>query len=543
MSMRIGVDGAALALDLQAGIANVTAQLLAEMARQRPEDRFTLLFPSRDFVAPEGVFPGPNVDWYATRFIDSPDPARLGQSLPTTDDPAPYLVVDDVRRVAPANRSSTAFTFVLDRPCRSMVLASRAARPCQIAANSGDERRLGIGIRCLHFRGPLGSVSIEHNDARLSAGFHGGEGDYRWTDGAAVLPRALFAGLGTPLTITVDLAMQLPRYFQADDVFVDEARSFYSALGELSARLEDICAARVTRAFDVFHSHHFAPRIVPSAINIATAYDIIPVLHPEYFGGDAVAHFRDVLDVFRRCERVFCISEATRRDLIARLDFHPDRLVYAPIDCDAAFRVIEPREASTEVLERYGLAKQPYIVCVGTIEPRKGHLAVIEAFNRLRAQEPGIQPRLALIGRRGWGFEAVFAAIEESPVRMDILYLDYVPRADLVHLYNGAHFAAYLSTYEGFGLPVLEALACGIPVVTSNVSSMPEVAGPAGLLVPPDDPEQIALAFQRMFTEPGMRERLAAAAAQQRARFGWTRTVQIYLEHIDDLVRRKARAA
>ena len=541
--MRIGVDGAALTQNVQAGIANVTAQLLAEMVRQRPEDRFTLLFPSRDFVAPEGVFPGPNVDWYATRFIDIPNPGRLEQSLPITDDPAPYLVVDDIHRVAPVSRSSTALTFVLDRRCRSIVLASHAARPCDIEVTSSDNRCLGIAIRCLHFRGPRGSVSIEHHDARLGAGFHGVEAAYRWTDGAAVLPRALFAGLGTPLTIAVDLAMQLPRYFQADDVFVNEARSFYTALGELSARLEDICTERVTRAFDVFHSHHFAPRIVPGAINIATAYDIIPVLHPEYLSGDAVVHFHSVLDVSRRCERIFCISEATRRDMIGRLDFRPDRVVTAPIDCDATFRVLELRDASTKVLARYGLAGQPYIVCVGTIEPRKGHLAVIEAFNRLRAQVPRFQPRLAVIGKRGWGFESVFAAIEASPVREDILYLDYVPRADLVHLYNRAHFAAYLSTYEGFGLPVLEALACGIPVVTSNVSSMPEVAGPAGLLVPPDQPEQIGLAFQRMFTESGLREWLATAAAQQRARFSWTRTVQIYLEHIDDLVRRRARVA
>ena len=131
----------------------------------------------------------------------------------------------------------------------------------------------------------------------------------------------------------------------------------------------------------------------------------------------------------------------------------------------------------------------------------------------------------------------MFAAIDASPVREDILYLDYVPIEDLVHLYNRAHFAAYLSSYEGFGLPILEALACGIPVVTSNVSSMPEVAGAAGLLVRPDDIGQIADAFRRMFTEPGLRDRLAAMAPAQRAQFSWKASARIYLEHIEHLVR------
>ena len=540
--MKIGIDGAALTQNLQAGICNVTVQILAEMARQRPEDQFTILSPSQDFTGPPALLSQPNVDWYSTRLIDFPNPKRLGQTLPTADDPAPYLVIDDVHRVAPAGRSSTAVTFVVDRRCRSIVLASRAARPCDIIATSSDERRLGIGVRGLHFRGPLGSVSVDHHDGRLmSAGFHGDEDKFRWTDGAAVLPRAAFASLGSPLTITVNLGAQLPCYFLTDEVFLDTARTFYVALSELAARLEDICAERVLRGFDIFHSHHFAPRIVSGAINIATAYDIIPVIHPEYFGADAVTHFQNVLSVFRRCERVFCISEATRRDLIGRLDFHPDRVVAAPIDCDAAFRVLDGREASAEVLERYGLGRQPYIASVGTIEPRKGHLRVIEAFNRLRAQEPKVEPRLALIGKRGWDFEKVFAAIDASPVRKDILYLDFVPIADLVHIYNCAHFTAYLSTYEGFGLPVLEALACGVPVVTSNVSSMPEVAGPAALLVPPDDTDQIALAFRRMFAEPCLRDRLAAAAREQRAQFSWTKTAQIYLEHIDDIVRRSSK--
>lgn len=533
--MRIGVDGAALNQGLFAGIYNVTVQLLNEMAEQRPQHDYTMLVSSREIPEAPGLFSRPNVNLRASRFIDRPNARMLSQALPVTNDAEPHLLVNGAQRVAPISRSSHSITFTVDRPCRSLVLASRAIRPSD-AINSLDGRRLGIGINSLEFQGPFGSVRVDHHDPRLSLGFHGAEAAHRWTNGAAVIPRELFEQCGVPLTVTIGVSHMMAFYFVNDETVVEAARGFYGSLDSLSTQIEERFTERMVRGLDVFHSHHFAPRIVPGAVNIATAYDIIPILHPEHFGADAVAHFQNVVSVFRRCDRVFCISEATRRDLITRLNFHPDRVVTAPIDCDAAYRRLPP-DVSGGVLARYGLAEAPYAICVGTIEPRKGHARVVEAFTRFRQENPGSRAKLAIIGKRGWHFERVFAAIDASPVREDILYLDYVPIEDLVHLYNRAHFAAYLSSYEGFGLPILEALACGIPVVTSNVSSMPEVAGSAGLLVRPDDVSQIADAFRRMFTESGLRDRLAAMAPAQRAQFSWKASAQIYLEHIEDLAR------
>ena len=401
--MRIGVDGAALNQGLFAGIYNVTVQLLNEMAEQRPQYDYTMLVSSREVPEFPGLFSRPNVELRASRFIDRANARMLSQALPVTNDADPHLLINGVQRVAPISRSNHSITFMVDRPCRSLVLASRAIRPSD-ATNSQDGRRLGLGINSLHVQGPFGSVSVDHHDPRLSLGFHGAEASHRWTNGAAVIPRELFESCGTPMTVTVGLSLQMGFYFANDDIMVEAARGFYGSLDNLSTQIEERFTERALRGMDVFHSHHFAPRIVPGLINIATAYDIIPILHPEHFGADAVAHFQNVVSVFRRCDRVFCISEATRRDLITRLNFQPDRVVTAPIDCDAAYRCL-PADASGEVLARYGLGGAPYAICVGTIEPRKGHARVVEAFTRFRQENPESRAKLAIIGMRGWDFE------------------------------------------------------------------------------------------------------------------------------------------
>jgi len=535
--MRIGVDGTALNQGILAGIYNVTVQLLNEMAKLRPKNEYTVFLPSLDFDHSSEIFSTPNVHAHATHFLDRPYSRPLAQCLPISDDAAPYLLIDDVHAILPISRSSRSLTFLVERPCRSITLVSRSIRPSDLSSASSDTRNLGLAISAIQIRGQLRTVIADHRDPRLGLGFHSAEPAHRWTNGMAVIPRSMFVSCGFPMSITITLEHMLKSYFTVDETTVASAREFYRSFDNLVLQVEDSFARRAIRSMDVYHSHHFAPRIIPGVINIATAHDIVPILHPEYFGADAVAHFKVFTDVLRRCDRVFCVSEATRCDLITVLDFSPEKVITAPNDCNPAFHQLMDAEIANPTLQRYGLSGRPYIICVGTIEPRKGHARIVEAYSKFRADCPNVRPRLAIIGKRGWHFEKVFSAIDTSEVNEDIIYIDYVPLEDLVHLYNRAHFAAYLSSYEGFGLPILEALACGVPVVASNTSSMPEVAGRAGLLVRPDDVGQIADAFRRMFVEPDLRDMLASEAPPQRAQFSWRRSAQIYIDHIENMVK------
>ena len=189
---------------------------------------------------------------------------------------------------------------------------------------------------------------------------------------------------------------------------------------------------------------------------------------------------------------------------------------------------MQPAEAGTvaEATARYGLRPQRYVLVLGTIEPRKNHLRVIAAFERLaQMQRISEDVRLVLAGRAGWGASRVLAAVEASPVHDRIDRLGYVPASDVSALMTGAGAVAYVSLYEGFGLPVIEAMACGAPTVTSAVSSMREVAGDAGLLVDPLDTDDIARGLQEAL-DAGAADRtvIAARARARAAEYTWART-------------------
>ncbi len=162
---------------------------------------------------------------------------------------------------------------------------------------------------------------------------------------------------------------------------------------------------------------------------------------------------------------------------------------------------------------------RPYLLMVGTLEPRKNHAAALRALARLKAW--GWPHRLLLVGGRGWLFDPIRRLIDKLGLAGDVHFAGYVPDADLPPLYSGAACVLVPSLYEGFGFPVLEALACAAPVVCSNASSLPEVAGDAALLVPPEDEEALAHAVHLLLSQPPLAAALADAGRRQAARFRW----------------------
>ncbi len=221
----------------------------------------------------------------------------------------------------------------------------------------------------------------------------------------------------------------------------------------------------------------------------------------------------------RRATHIIAVSECTRRDLIAAYGVPPEKVTVVHEAADPRFHP-QPSDAVDTVRARYSLPHR-YLIFVSTIEPRKNLTRLLTAFESVHAN--GLTDGLVIVGRRGWLYDDFFAALKRSPARNAVLFPGYVPDKDLPALYAGAQALAFPSLYEGFGLPVLEAMACGTPVVCSGTSSIPEVAGDAALLVDPNDVESITDALRRLLRDADLHTALHQRGLVQAARFSWSR--------------------
>ena len=224
----------------------------------------------------------------------------------------------------------------------------------------------------------------------------------------------------------------------------------------------------------------------------------------------------------RRATHVIAVSECTRCDLIAAYGLPPEKITVIPEAADPRFRP-QPPEMVAAVRARYGLPER-YLLFVGTIEPRKNLTRLLHAFEALHAE--GLTGGLVIVGRRGWLYDDFFAALEQSPVRDAVLLPGYVPDADLPAVYAGAQALILPSLYEGFGLPVLEAMACGAPVVASRASSLPEVGGEAALYFDPTDTEALTEAIRHPLRDAALCEKMRQRGLAQAARFSWERAAE-----------------
>jgi alpha-1,3-rhamnosyl/mannosyltransferase len=227
----------------------------------------------------------------------------------------------------------------------------------------------------------------------------------------------------------------------------------------------------------------------------------------------------------RRAAGLQCVSDATRTDLVARFPDVAPRAFTVPLAADARFR---EAGADPAVLARHGLQPQRYVLAVGTLEPRKNLPRLIAAWTQVddAVRRDAV---LALVGPRGWDDDATLAAARATG---SVRLLGHVPEDDLPSLYAGCACFAYPSLYEGFGLPVLEAMAAGAPVVTSSVSSLPEVAADAALLVDPRDAPAITSALERVLADPALADDLRARGRTRAATFSWQRFAAATLAHL-----------
>jgi glycosyltransferase involved in cell wall biosynthesis len=254
--------------------------------------------------------------------------------------------------------------------------------------------------------------------------------------------------------------------------------------------------------------------------HVCTMHDLIPLEHPEWFNPRFAAWYQWLLPrLARQLDHVVAISEFTRQRVEELLGVPRSRITVVPNGVDAAFR---PRtaEETAGVRKRFELGSGPYLLYVGSLEPRKNLAGLMKAW---RLALEGVPDDVQLVVTGAAGRSAVFAeqTLGEIPAR--VKFTSYVPEEDLPALYAGAMAVVYPSLYEGFGLPVLEAMASGAPVITSSTTSLPEVAGEAGVLVDPSNTGEIAEAIRTVVNDTGMRERMRTAGLERAREFTWER--------------------
>ena len=250
---------------------------------------------------------------------------------------------------------------------------------------------------------------------------------------------------------------------------------------------------------------------------MVTVHDLTLLTHPEWHEVSKVRYFGWAMRrAVANATRVLCVSATTAADLAERLGVPADRVDVTPLGTD-----LRPASAEqvAELRGRLGL-DGPYLLGLGTVEPRKDLPTLVRAFAALAGDLPH---RLVLAGLAGWGAGALEAAVAASGVADRILVPGYVPEADKAALLTGADVFAYPSRYEGFGLPVLEAMACATPVVTTTGGSLPEIAGDAATLIDPGDETALAAALAKLAGDPAARQAAAARGRTRAATFTWDR--------------------
>ena len=310
-----------------------------------------------------------------------------------------------------------------------------------------------------------------------------------------------------------------------------------SRLGRIWWEQRRLPAAIAKKRLDVFHAPAFVLPGRSAAATVATIHDLVFMRYPETFGYFRRNYFQWAIPRSAyRATRVIADSEATRRDLVDLLQVNPERITVIPLGVGEEFFEPAPPEAIEQARSLLRLPER-YILTVGTIEPRKNLVRLIEAYAQTKQRLGRKCPALVLVGRKGWKYDDVFARIADLDLGGDVIWSDFL-NDDLVRaVYQHATLFVCLSLHEGFGLPLLEAMASGVAVVASNCSSMPEVVGDAGVLVDPLDSGAASDALVDLLKNEDRRVALAAQARRRACGFTWELTARQTLASYEEIKR------
>lgn len=320
------------------------------------------------------------------------------------------------------------------------------------------------------------------------------------------------------------------------------ARKFVQRLGKAypiyRATLDFLFVfGQLRRKFELYHETNYIPMHFNGPI-VLTVFDLSFHLFPATHPAKRIRYMeRYFYPRLNRASHYITISEATKQEMVKYLNLPPKKITVTPLGMEAHFKPV-PVAFLNPVLSKYGLKPGSYILYIGTLEPRKNIINLLRAYatlpTRLREQYP-----LVLGGGMGWLMETLDMQIQKLGIQSSTIKTGYLPGGDLPALYSGAAVFVFPSLYEGFGLPPLEAMACGTPVITSNVSSLPEVVGEAGVQVHPEDVGRLAAEIEDLITDPARRALLSQKGLERAKQFSWERCAALTLDVYDRVVQGK----
>ncbi len=327
------------------------------------------------------------------------------------------------------------------------------------------------------------------------------------------------------LMVTTSQAKTLPLTFHGFEVFPVPFTNESHFLGD---PWEFFVLPRLLRKKGVtlFHGPAFmAPPFQNGFRAIATIHDLVAFHHPQTIPSRYAFYMRFLIKLMiRKASAIITDTEFIRHEIIEAFHIDENKIQAVPIAVSELFRPINDQERIDQVKRRYGI-KKDYFLHVGNIEPRKNLSSLFEAC-KLIWDKINKDFQLVVVGKKGWLYDDIFATLKKTGIEEGVIFTGYVHEEDIPVLYSGARFFVFPSIYEGFGLPILEAMRCGTPVITSRVSSMPEVAGDAALYVDPFRIEDIAEKILTLAYDGSLQEALRQKGFAQASKFSWVETAR-----------------
>jgi glycosyltransferase involved in cell wall biosynthesis len=280
--------------------------------------------------------------------------------------------------------------------------------------------------------------------------------------------------------------------------------------------------------FDVLHSPDFIPPFRGNFKSIITVHDLAFLLYPHFLTKESAKYYGQIDQAVRRADHIIAVSEATKHDLMQRLGVPEHKVTVIYEASSPQYRPMPAEQVKAYVRTKFHL-EDDFILFVSTIEPRKNVPGLLQAY-RLLLDSYKVKAKLALAGGHGWLFDEVYATAGRLNLTGDVVFLGRVETEDLPYLYNAARLLVHPSFYEGFGLPPLEAMSCGTPVIVSSVSALPEVVGDAGLRVDPQNIPELAVGMYRLLVDEGLREEMIQKGLARAACFSWDKAARETLE-------------
>lgn len=282
---------------------------------------------------------------------------------------------------------------------------------------------------------------------------------------------------------------------------------------------------------DLLHQPCFSTPIFYRGKVVITIHDLISV----FFGYNIPFWSRQFFArwmpfTYRFADHLIAVSEHTKKDAIRVLGIPEDKITVIHEAADEKYQLIEDKNILQAVRNKYKIGNDPFILHVGTLEPRKNLQFLVRAFAEAKSQIG--KTKLVITGKKGWYYEGLFQLVDELKMHDEVIFTGYVEDDDIPPLYNAATVFAFPSLYEGFGLPPLEAMACGTPVISSNTSSMPEVVGEAGILIAPGDTDAWVDALIRVINNQKQWQAMRDKGLKQAKKFSWEKcareTIAVY---------------